>query len=792
MSIYTYSVPSMGGCCVDGVKQAFKDDELFGGCDVLASHLTHTVTLNLGDEDAFKLLEDRDVHARVFKILDDIGQPSTPLDVQAKPAGFSHTHKATVGLLSGFVLLFLPLFLTSMPLFLTALLASASLGLTVALGWPFYRHAYRGLWKGNWTMDTLFSISTGVILLVSVAALFVPSLPMMFEAGLLIFGFRHAGLAIEEAFKAKLVARTRLQDDVPECVMCQGEKISCDDIESGHILQLFPGDILPVDGEFVSGAGFTSNKYKQGSERLTALMCHKKLDAGTKLMSVSDGDSVFFKAHASVRDSFLAQEDGRILEAKFKRARENPSPKSNTTAYMLQFFIPAVVAVALFSGVAVGIYFASWVLALQCASTVLVAACPCTFGLITPLVIQVGINKFKKKDVSFRVPEHLEVAAAVDCVVFDLNGTLTEGEPKVQRYTSENILTLMATLEEGEQHPIALAIREKTAERVVGTRQLMEQKRTGIRVKLNDVEYVLGNQSMMSEAGIVVEAPKLGSCENIVYLASNGVVMGHVVLEDTLRSEARTVVSTLQNSGKNIRLCTGSDKATAFRYATALNIDVKHVYFDCEPDGVKSKQGYVEALQEKGHTVAMVGDYANDASAISASDFGLAVAHAGGHVAAQEAASAVIHDDTLLSVLQVFKTAERTVEHINQNLGFNLLYNAVAVFAPMGLLFGAGMMMSPAVGAALMMLQTLLIFVNVYRFDLEDAPEIAPQLQSKPKPKPKLDLGPRHGNADVSSVSNGLGLTNADRKRLYSEVVLDGADNAIGDGLDEFKRARFN
>ena len=782
MSIYTYYVPDMGACCVDSVKKAFKNDSIFMLCDIAVSYVEHTVTLHLGDEDAFKQLLDRDVHARVFKILDDIGQPSQPLDIQAKPVEFSHAYKGALGLLLGFLLLFLPLFVTSIPFLVTVLLASASFGLTVALGWPFYRHAYRGLWKGHWSMDTLFSISTGTILLVSVVALFVPGLPVMFEAGLLIFGFRHVGLAIEETFKAKFVTKTRLQDDVPECVLREGQKISRDEVKCGDILELFPGDILPVDGAFVSGSGFTSNKYKQGSERLTALVHHQKLDAGTKLMSVSDGGSVFFKAHASVLDSFLAQEDRRIIEAKFKRARENPPPKPNTTAYILQFFIPAVIAVAVLSGVAVGVYFASWVLALQCASTVLVAACPCTFGLITPLVVQVGIHKFKTADVSFQIPEHLEAAAAVDCVVFDLNGTLTEGAPTVQRYSDERILTLMATLEEGELHPMALAIREKTTERVQGTRELVSRDRMGIRVKLDADEYVLGNQSMMTEAGIEVKAPELGSCENVVYLASNNVIMGYVVLEDRLRSGARHVVNVLQHSGKNVRLCTGSDKATAHRYATALQIDMNHVYFDCEPDGDNSKMGHIRALQKQGYTMAMVGDYANDASAIGASDFGLAVAHAGGHVAAQEVASAVIHDDTLLSILQVFKTAKRTVEHINQNLGFNLLYNAVAVFAPMGLLFGVGLMLSPAVGAALMMLQTLIIFANVYRFELENAPEILP----------KSGLISDHGYANISSIGNCVGLANTDRKRLYSEVSLNGADDVLGNGLDEFKRARFN
>lgn len=784
MSIYTYSVPDMGGCCVDGVKKAFKNDILFKHAELEVSHLTHTVTLNLGDEDAFKLLKDRDVHTRVFQILDNVGFESKPLNIQAKPIESSHATKGALGLFFGAFLLLLPLYITSMPWVVAALLAAGSLAFTVSLGWPFYRHAYRGLLKNNWTMDTLFSISTGMILLVSIAALVVPGLPMMFEAGLLIFGFRHVGLAIEEAFTTKFAFSTRLQDDkkLPTHVMCEdGRMISRDDIKAGDIFRVYPGDFLPVDGAFVSGAGFTSNQYKQGSERLTALVCNEKLDAGTKLMSTSDGAPLLFKAHAAASGSFLAQEDARIIEAKFKRAKANPPPKPKTTAYMLQFFIPIVVAIAVISGVAVGVYFASWVLALQCAATVLVAACPCTFGLITPLVVQVGIHKLKKEAVTFQIPEHLEAAAAVDCVVFDLNGTLTEGEPKVQRYTDKKILALMATLEAGEPHAIASAIRNKTTDRVQGTRELISRERTGIHVKLDNVLYVLGNQRMMEQAGIVVDTPKLGSCENVVYLASNGVVMGHVVLEDKLRSEASSIVNALQKSGKNIRLCTGSDKATAYRYATALNIDVGHVYFDCEPDGANSKQGHVQALQKQGCTVSMIGDYANDASAIGMSDFGLAVAHTGGHVAAQEAASAVVHDDSLLSILQVFKIAERTVEHINQNLLFNLLYNTIAVLAPMGLLFGAGIMMSPAVGAGLMMLQTLLIFVNVLRYHMEETPEIRPEPISCAT----------HSNTDIPGVRNGVRFADTHGYGLDPKIGLNRADNTVSDGLNEFESARF-
>ena len=144
------------------------------------------------------------------------------------------------------------------------------------------------------------------------------------------------------------------------------------------------------------------------------------------------------------------------------------------------------------------------------------------------------------------------------------------------------------------------------------------------------------------------------------------------------------------------------------------------MFSDCTIDGENSKQAHLEVLKKQGHHVAMIGDAGNDARVIAKSHFGLVVAHEGGHVGTQQGASAVLQTDSLLPVLQLFKIADKTNSNINQNVYFSFAYNILAMSAPAVLLLSRGVVLNPAVGAALMILQTLLIFANVYRFDTEE------------------------------------------------------------------------
>ncbi len=725
MSIYTYHVPDMmGACCKKTVEKAVQNTP-FKDCSYEVNPLEKILTLALKeDDDAFKNLKESEVDELIFSALREVGfENTTRKGITKKAKQFSHAFWGTLGLSLGFLLLLLPLVLPSMPYALLVLSSFFSTAVTLRLGWSFYRRAYQGLWQGIWTMDTLFSVSTAVILGVSLSALIFPGLPMMFEAGLLIFGFRHAGIAIADAFKASLLEVRRLQDDAPKTIqLATGERVALDMVKPGDKLLLSAGEMLPVDGVFEAGAGMVSSLYQTGSNQSKSLVLKQLYPAGTKLVSLSE--PIQFCVKAAANDSFLAREDRAILQSKLNRALEKTRPQKNSFAYWLRFFVPLVVGMAALSGLLVGIYFGSWVLAIQCAVCVLVAACPCTLGLIAPLVTHVGIKKIERLGISVREPAHLEVAGRCDCVMIDLHGTLTFGMPRVvNSEANQELLALMAHLEKTEDHWVARAIKKAAFGLPVpeGSCKRLESTHNGHRVLYQGEEYVLGNRLMMESLGIQegLDIPT-GLGESVVYLARSGQLVGHLRLEDKIRDGAYQMVHELQASGKKVYLCTGSDKATASRYATAFNIPAHQVFSDCTIEGKNSKQAHLEALKKQGYHVMMIGDAGNDARVVAKSHFGLVVAHEGGHIGTQQGASAVLQTESLLPVLQLFKIIDKTATNITQNVGFSFIYNVFAMLAPSMLLLSFSVVMNPAVGAALMILQTLLVFLNVYRFDRED------------------------------------------------------------------------
>ena len=732
MSIHTYDVPDITcPICVQAITGAL-DKTPFKQCAREIDIANHKLTLYLNeDEEAFKQLETQAVDDLVFSALQEVGFDEViSKGVIKKTKPYSHAFWGTLGLSSGFLLLLLPLLFTSMPFAVLGTLSLLSTALTLRLGWPFYRRAYLGLWQGAWTMDTLFSMSTAVILGVSLGALFFPALPMMFEAGLLVFGFRHAGIAIADAFKANLLSIRRFQEDVPQYVMRKKgdafERVALDKLQPGDMITLSPGDILPVDGVFEAGAGMVSSLYQTGSYQSQAIIIDRDAPypAGTKL--VSQSMPLRFRVKATANDSFLAKEDRAVLQSKLNRALEKKKPAANSVAYWLQYFVPIVMGIAALSGITVGLYFGSLMLAIQCAVCVLVAACPCTLGLIAPLVTHIGIKKIEQAGMSVREPDHIEKANNINTILIDLNGTITCGAPKVVRKPNdEALLALMAHLETGQDHWVARAIRQ-AAKDLPGDIELMgkctplESNHNSHQVLFEGKQYVLGDRASMLALGIPPEALEVKIAaigESVVYLAENRQLKGHVVLEDKVREGAAEVIQALQTTmGKKVYLCTGADAETANRYATAFNIPLNQVFSDCTIEGKNSKQAHLQMLKNKGHQVAMIGDAGNDARAIAAACFGVVVAHEGGHVGTQQGASVVLQTASLLPILQLFKIARSTAINIHQNVWFSFAYNILAMLAPAALLLGAGVVLSPAVGAALMILQTLLVFANVYRF----------------------------------------------------------------------------
>jgi P-type Cu2+ transporter len=790
MPLYTYHVPGMRGpCCINKVKRAaakspfykypLKDDDI--------KLVEKTVTFHVAEDDALNTCEPGKLQA----LFDEA------LRAEGLSCALPHARLGALGLSAGLLVLLLPLFVPGMPLALLGLLSFASVGLTLALGAPFYRAAYHDLRAGDWTMDTLFSISTAVILSASVAALFFPALPMMLEAGLLIFGFRHTGIAIIDEFKARANKKnTKLKEDKPSVVKRYRkdgtlEEVALTQIKRGDRLCVSVGERLPVDGVFGSGEGRMFNGYQTGSYQSEALPCNTTMYEGTELLEVVGGTSLVFDVEQPVKDSFLARLEQDVARANVARTLKKEKPEPNTMAYWLHYFIRAVLGIAVFSGVAVGVWFASPVLGIQVAVSVLVAACPCTLGLIAPLVMRFCMKKMENMGFSIRKPEHVEKLDALNAVLCDVHGLFTHGVPLVNLDLSyaeggdvNKLLAQMAQLEASDEHPAARAIK-KAANSYPGNFEggavtRLTSRHGELHVSMDGADYALGNKTQMEALKIPLgqlELKKpLALGESVVYLMSNNKIQGYLVLQDPIRKGAKSMIRAFRDAGIAVYLCTGADDEVAQLYAGHLGIHRGQVFSACRPHGDKTKVNCFHELKKQYKNVGFLGDGLNDAEVLGACDFGLFLNHDGAPPGGQQGASVELKSETLYPVEKLLNLVKKTTAHINQNVGFSFLYNIMAVLAPMGLMFGLGFALNPAVCAGLMMVQALLIFANVYyRFELEE----------EPNPEMKRTSASSDLNTNISSGLNGVGLTNTDHQRLHSERVLDGGSDGCCNGLNQ-------
>ncbi|KTD14653.1 cation transport ATPase [Legionella gratiana] len=593
---------------------------------------------------------------------------------------------------------------------------------TLALGANSYYQAWSKLTKtGILTMDSLFALSSLSILAVSIASLFVPWLPMMFEAGLLIYGFRHIGIAIEETIKEK-ISTARFQDRAPKMARKQIdldiEETQLEHIKLNEVIVIHPGEIIPLDGICVNDS-IIYDTIITGATRPHYFSAEKKVLAGMRL--AENTNPLKIRVTHTHTNSYLKRLDASIEKSILEKA-----PIEIKTEQLLTYFIPTVIALAVISGVIMGFFFPAAV-ALQCVISILASACPCTLGLITPLAVNTGMHKAAENGVQFKSAKTLQQAEQIDTVIFDLNGTLTTGVPKIKnlylldnsKLSEADFLSICESLEKKSSHPIGKAIYSFASQHnnpKLEATELDETYHSGVSGVVQDNHYTIGSKALMHEKGVAIPSElkhlPLAAGDQLVYVARNQEIIGVMVVTDPLRKEAQRTINALKTMGKEIHLCTGADEETALRYAKALGIE--KVYANCIASSMennhRSKTAYIQALKKQGRRVAMIGDAGNDAEAIAASDLGIAIASDGSDELTQQVAGIVIHNDTLLPIASAFAVSKQTVANINQNLAMNLIYNSAAI--PAAAIFT----LNPVICVALMITQACITFMNVYRF----------------------------------------------------------------------------
>lgn len=738
---YRYSV-SVGSCCVAGLlaslEETFSKDEVA----VRVSSVRKCVE--------FETLNDPDYHyTHYLRFIRAIQKQGHDCEEPWMP----HWLQGAVGVLLGLAVLVLCLFAPALPLAAMIVAGVISVLSTLALGFQSFKRTWKACKsKRPLTMDFLFTLSTFIALGVSIAAFFFPFLPMLFEVGMLIFGFRHVGLAIESSMLNQIEKEASFQGIAPKQVKVKrhGQWISSElsAIAVGEMIQVAPDQVIPLDGEVQTSQVQVTEKNITGQNGVRVLGQLEQVWAGVKL--TAESPYLELKVTRTAKTSYLAKMDEFTNDALGKK-----TPIEEQSGKALMYFVPIVILIAILSGVFVGVFVGVGA-AISCALAVLLSACPCTLGFTVPLGVKTGIEKAARHGLILSSGEGLERAQNIDTVVFDLNGTLTEGKPSMKQvdwFTDEHdtliarsmllaieskvIQQRQASTLKAADCPVSPVIAEAIIQAFTHEAQvkieslaLTTVQSGGVKVMHEGQMWLVGNRTFMQEHDVHVQsepqAVMLGTQE--IWMARDKQVLCHMMLQDALRADARATVLQLQKQKKLVYLCTGADYVTAMRYARELNIPSDRLLVDCVPvqrDEEQTSSGqrlpkriskfeHIQALQKKGHRVAMVGDGINDAPAMSQSDLGIAMLHDDTDVRTKQNTQIHLAAASLKPLQFLFLIAKQTHRWIKLTLGLSLGYNLISILLASGVLLAAGVVINPVVGAVLMVLQLVLLLVGTY------------------------------------------------------------------------------
>ncbi|WP_333595592.1 heavy metal translocating P-type ATPase, partial [Anaerospora hongkongensis] len=468
-----------------------------------------------------------------------------------------------------------------------------------------------------------------------------------------------------------------------------------------------PGEKIPADGMVIDGVSSVNEAMLTGESQPVSKQASAAVIGG----SVNGEGSLIVAVQKAGRDSFLAQVMNLVQAAQqSKSATQNLADRA---AFWLT-------VIALVSG---GITLVTWLsikeqsiaFALERAVTVMVTACPHALGLAIPLVVSVSTSLAAQSGLLIKNRTAFENARKVQAVVFDKTGTLTLGKfgvTNVLSFTSEltekEIVLLAASLEAQSEHPIAKGIASATNERLPVdqfhsiTGKGVEGMIGGKSVKVVSPGYLRENTMDVTD-GRMNELLNKG--QTVVYVLVNDRVAGAIAVEDIIRPEAKTAVEALKAMGIQCMMLTGDNHHVAARVAAEVGLD--EYFAEVLPDEKAEK---IVQIQSRGYIVAMTGDGVNDAPALARADVGIAIG-AGADVAVETADIVLIRSNPL-DIVATISLARDTYRKMIQNLVWATGYNIVAIPLAAGILYQSGIVLSPAAGAILMSVSTVIVAFN--------------------------------------------------------------------------------
>jgi Cu+-exporting ATPase len=429
-----------------------------------------------------------------------------------------------------------------------------------------------------------------------------------------------------------------------------------------------------------------------------------------------------FEATRVGGDTMLAQIIRLVQEAQGSKA-----PIQRLADKVAGVFVPIVILIAILT-------FGIWLLfgptpaftfALLNAIAVLIIACPCALGLATPTAVVVGTGRGAERGILIKSAETLERLHAVDAVVLDKTGTVTEGKIRVTDVlaaegNTREILTFAASAEMGSEHPLGKAVVDHALRQGIVVTALDDFEAVpgmGVRAALGDKRVLVGNQQLLGEEGIDLGRMEEGArrladeAKGTMFIAVEGRIAGLIGVADTVKEGSTRAVQALRKLGPEIYMITGDSREIAAAIAQQIHVDENHVLAEVLPD---HKAAEVKKLQESGKTVAMVGDGINDAPALAQADIGIAIGS--GTDVAIEAADITLVQGDLGGVVESILLSRRTLQIIKQNLFWAFFYNAAGIPIAAGALYPFfGLTLSPVIAAAAMAMSSVSVVSNALR-----------------------------------------------------------------------------
>lgn len=607
----------------------------------------------------------------------------------------------------------------------------------VVVGRPYLLGLYRFIKYGKANMDTLIGIGTSVAFLYSLllAALETPLRPYLnveqnyYDVTIIVITFIALGKYLEARSKLKtgdaiekllnLQAKTAL-------VVRDGKEI---EIPIGQVLHseiiiVKPAGKIPVDGLVVEGSSYIDESMVTGEPMPVKKSVGDAVVAGT----INTTGVFTFKATKVGSETLLAQIIKMVEEAQGSKA-----PIQALADKISSIFVPIVLVLAVLAldaWLLLGTPYLGFSQALSFGLVsfvgILVIACPCALGLATPTAIIVGVGKGAREGILVKDAATLEKLHKVNVVVVDKTGTITRGKPElvsIQNLSDKKdneILSILATLENKSEHPIAHAIIASAKEKKIAFEILKDfeaVKGKGIRGMIDGIEYFAGNVKLMNDLKLSLKASAIEKETNEgktpIILATKDQILGIFMVADAIKPEAIQAVKSLHKLGIKTVMLTGDNKNTARFIADQVGID--EIAAEVLPADKLLK---IRDLQKDGNVVAMAGDGVNDAPALAQADVGIAMA-TGTDVAIESAGITLLHGD-ISKLVKAIRLSKLTMRGIKQNLFWAFIYNIVGIPLAGGIFYPFfGWLLSPVFAGFAMAMSSVSVVGNSLRLKMK-------------------------------------------------------------------------